>query len=313
MAFLDPTAIARLESMQLRARTIVEGALSGMHRATLHGSSIEFAQHKEYAAGDEIRHLDWKAYGKLDRYYIKQYEQESELSSYLVVDATGSMDYRGDGISKLSYAAYLAGALAYVLIRQRDKVGLVVYGGVEKSGVPRVRYIPPRARATHLHDLLAVLEDLERDGAGGDTDLETALRQVAEYARGRRSQIIVLSDLLDRSDGLGVLTRLRARRHDVALFHLLDPHELELPFAGLTVFESLEQPDNRMLVDPGSVRREYRRQLRAFVDGARETCVNGGVEYRQVRTDRPFEETVLDFLTQRVGAAGDLPEATWNS
>src|SRR5690606_28263976 len=153
--FLDPVTVSRLETLPIKARVIVEGALSGLHRARLHGSSVEFAEHKEYSPGDEIRHIDWKVYGRADRYYVKQYEQESELTCYLVLDATGSMAYRGRGLAKLEYAAYLLGALAYLLIRQRDKVGLLVFGDQTLD-----RYVPPRARPAHLHDILTVLEDV---------------------------------------------------------------------------------------------------------------------------------------------------------
>lgn len=304
MKFLDPAAVARLDTMALRARVIVEGALTGMHRAQLHGSSVEFAEHKEYSPGDEIRHLDWKAYGKLDRYYIKQYEQESELTTYLVLDATGSMAYRGDGVSKLEYASFLLGALAYLLIKQRDPVGLVVFG----HGEPR--YVPPRARATHLHDLLGVLEDVNARGAAGDAPLHGALDRVAELARRRRSLIVLASDLFDRSGGLDVLRRLRARRHDVAVFQTLDAHELALPFEGLTVFESLEQ-ERRLLVDPGAVRKRYRRELTTFLAGVRRACVEGGVDHHLVSTAQPLSKTLVDFLTLRARGAGEV--SAWSS
>ncbi|HYU16498.1 MAG TPA: DUF58 domain-containing protein, partial [Candidatus Acidoferrum sp.] len=160
---LDPLTVSRLETLPVRARVIVEGALSGLHRARLHGSSVEFAEHKEYTPGDEIRHIDWKVYGRADRFYIKQFEQESELSCYLALDSSGSMAYgdRDDGaeLSKLGYAAHLLAALAYLLIRQRDKVGLLVFGDEALD-----RYVPPRARPAHLHDLLAVLEEVIRAG-----------------------------------------------------------------------------------------------------------------------------------------------------
>ncbi len=310
MSFLDPVAIAKLDSMPVRARVVVEGALSGLHRARLHGSSVEFAEHKEYSPGDEIRHIDWKAYGKLDRYYVKQFEQESELTTFLILDATGSMAYRGDGVSKLEYASFLLASLAYLLIRQRDKVGLLVFGGAGGQGV---RYIPPRARATHLHDLLGILEAVNREGAGGDTPIAPVLERVAELARRRRSLLVMASDLFDHSpEPLQVLRRLRARRHDVVLFQTLDPHELALPFSGLTLFEALES-ERRMLADPGAVRGRYKRALREFLGRVRGECVSGGVEHHLVSTAKPVERSLLDFLTARVRGGGvPAGEDAWN-
>jgi uncharacterized protein (DUF58 family) len=292
--FLDPVTVSRLETLPIKARVIVEGALSGLHRARLHGSSVEFAEHKEYSPGDEIRHIDWKVYGRADRYYVKQYEQESELTCYLVLDATGSMAYGGSGLKKLEYAAYLLGALAYLLIRQRDKVGLLVFGDAALD-----RYVPPRARPAHLHDLLTVLEDVTRAGASGDEPAAAALDRLGELSRHRRSLVVLASDLFD-PDGraLGVLRRLRARRHDVTLFQVLDRDELELPFEGLTLFRSLEGP-RELLAEPAAVRREYRKRLTEFLDQVRTECASGGVEHHLVPTDRPLELTLLDFLAGR--------------
>lgn len=307
MRFLDPVAIARLGPMPLKARTVVEGALSGLHRARLHGSSVEFAEHKEYSPGDEIRHIDWKAYGKVDRYYVKQFEQESELTAFLVLDATGSMAYRGDGLAKLEYASYLLASLAYLMIRQRDKVGLLVFGG---GGL---RYVPPRARSSHLHDLLGVFEEVNERGASGGESIGPVLDRVAELARRRRSLVVVASDLFDSSpEPMQVLRRLRARRHDVVLFQTLDPHELRLPFKGLTVFESLED-ERRLLVDPGAIRSKYHKALHKFLASVRRECVTGGVEHHLVSTGQPLEKTLLDFLTMRSAGRLTTAEDEWIS
>ncbi len=303
LGLLDPMTVSRLETLPVRARVIVEGALSGLHRARLHGSSVEFAEHKEYSPGDEIRHIDWKVYGRADRFYVKQFEQESELSCYLALDASGSMDYgdtgrdRKDGLSKLVYAAHLMAALAYLLIRQRDKVGLLVFGDDSLD-----RYVPPRARPAHLHDLLAVLEEVTRVGGRGSEPTHAALDRLGELSRQRRSLLIVASDLFEQPDGhaLGVLRRLRARGHDVALFQILHPHELELPFENLTLFESLED-SRQLLVDPAAIRRQYKRRMAEFLDRVRSECVRGGVEHHLVSTSRPIEQALLEFLTQRAG------------
>jgi uncharacterized protein (DUF58 family) len=303
LGLLDPMTVSRLETLPVRARVIVEGALSGLHRARLHGSSVEFAEHKEYSPGDEIRHIDWKVYGRADRFYVKQFEQESELSCYLALDASGSMDYgdtgrdRKERLSKLVYAAHLMAALAYLLIRQRDKVGLLVFGDDSLD-----RYVPPRARPAHLHDLLAVLEEVTRVGGRGSEPTHAALDRLGELSRQRRSLLVVASDLFEQPDGhaLGVLRRLRARGHDVALFQILHPHELELPFENLTLFESLED-SRQLLVDPAAIRRQYKRRMAEFLDRVRSECVRGGVEHHLVSTSRPIEQALLEFLTQRAG------------
>src|SRR5262249_3157741 len=215
LRYLDAQTLARRQPRALRARRVVEGALSGLHRAPHYGSSVEFAEHKEYSPGDEIRHIDWKAYGKFDRYYVKRFEQETELSAYLLLDSSGSMAYRGAGVSKLEYAAYLAAALTYLMIRQQDRVGLLAFGADDP------RYVPPRAPANRLRDLLMSLEKVAAEGGRGTTLVAPALDRVGELARRRRSLVIVLSDLFDPSqEVVNLLRRLRVMRHDVAVLHV---------------------------------------------------------------------------------------------
>jgi uncharacterized protein (DUF58 family) len=294
MQFVDPAAVAKLGSLPVKARVIVEGALSGLHRARLHGSSVEFAEHKEYSPGDEIRHIDWKAYAKVDRYYVKKFEQESQLTAHLLLDGSGSMDFSGGGLRKLEYASYLLASLAYLLIRQHDRVGLTVFGNRQVDG-----YVPPRGRPRHLHDLLAVIDDVNRRGAGGDEPATAALERVAELSQRRRSLIAIASDLFEpERRALAILRRLRAQRHDVVLFHVLDPWELELPYEGMTLFESLED-ERKLLVNPAAIRREYKRRMDEFLTATRGDCVSGGVEYHLVSTARPLDQTLLDFLTAR--------------
>lgn len=293
MRFLDPTALAKVGPLPLKARTIVEGALSGLHRSPHHGSSVEFAEHKEYSPGDEIRHIDWKAYGRIDRYYVKRFEKETELTAYLLLDRSGSMDYRGDGLSKLEYAAYLVASLAYLLHRQQDRVGLLAFGGGEPT------FVPPRSRSTHLHDLLSVIEKAVEQGGRGPTELARALDRIAERARRRRSLVVVVSDLFDPSpEATTLLRRLRALRHDVSVLQVLDRDELEFPFDGVTLFESLED-ERRILTDARAARGAYLRELRAFLDRTRRALTEADVEYQLVPTTRPLERTLLDFLTGR--------------
>lgn len=192
MEGIDPAQLARFGSLPIKARVIVEGALSGLHRASVHGSSVEFAEHKEYSPGDELRHVDWKAYAKGDRYYVKQYEQESQLTVFLVLDASGSMQFGGGGIPKLEYAGLALAALAYLVVQQQDKVGLVACGDRAVETL-----VPPRGRTSHLHDLLAVLEQVMTRGGAGDESPAHALGRIAELTRRRRALIVLASDLFD--------------------------------------------------------------------------------------------------------------------
>lgn len=292
---IDPAQLQRLGSLPIKARVIVEGALSGLHRASVHGSSVEFAQHKEYTPGDELRHVDWKAYGKLDRYYVKQFEQESQLTVYLVLDASASMAFAGGGaMSKLEYAGLLLAALGYLTISQQDKVGLLACGdrAIET-------HVPPRARTTHLHDLLAVLDTVLGKGGTGDEGPAGALRRIAELTRRRRALIVLASDLFDDDGGtLAVAAQLRAQRHDVSVVHVLDPHERTFPYDGLTQFEALESP-RRMLVNPAAIRREYLERMEAFLARCRTQLAAAGVDYHLVSTDRPLEDTLLDLIAAR--------------
>ncbi len=291
---LDPELLARLGSLPVRARVIVESALSGQHRARLHGSSVEFAEHKEYSPGDEIRHSDWKALGKLDRYSVKQYEQESQLTAYLVLDGSGSMRFGGVGPSKIEYAAQALGSLAYLVSQQQDKVGLLVVG-------PRAGelHVPPRAKGTHLADLLGVLDQAIADRDPGDASPAHAIDRIGELARRRRALVVLASDLFDSDDlTLGALRRLRAQHHDVVVLHVLAPEELTLPYEGLTMFEALEG-DHQMLANPTAIRGEYLAKMTAFLDRVRAELGTAGVDYHLTPTDRPLDATLQAVLATR--------------
>jgi uncharacterized protein (DUF58 family) len=291
---IDPAQLARLGSLAIKARVIVEGALSGMHRAAVHGSSVEFAEHKEYTVGDELRHVDWKAYAKLDRYYVKQFEQESQLTVYLVLDASASMTFAGGSIAKIEYAGLCLAALAYLVIQQQDKVGLVTCGDKRIETL-----VPPRARTNHLHDLLSVLDGVITRGGVGDESPAAALGRIAELSRRRRALIVLASDLFDTDDAtLTALATLRAQRHDVSVLHILDPHEQTFPYDGLTQFESLEN-EHKVLVNPNAVRRDYLARMTAFLTRCRTTLADAGVDYHFVSSDRPLELTLLDLLVTR--------------
>lgn len=291
---IDPAQLARLGSLPIKARVIVEGALSGMHRAAVHGSSVEFAEHKEYSPGDELRHVDWKAYAKQDRLYVKQFEQESQLTTYLVLDASASMRFAGGGISKLEYAGLCLAALAYLVSLQGDKFGLLACGDRKIETL-----VPPRARTTHLHDLLGVLEGVMAKGGVGDESPAEALTKIAELSRRRKALVIVASDLFDTDDKtLGALSALRAQRHDISVLHTLDPHELTFPYDGLTQFESLEN-DHKMLVNPNAIKKEYQARMDEFLARCRGSTTAAGIDYHLVPTDRGLERTLLELLVVR--------------
>jgi uncharacterized protein (DUF58 family) len=288
---LDPALLARLEGCHLGARRVVEGVLSGHHRSPLRGSSIEFAEHKEYTPGDEIKHIDWKAYGKFDKFYVKQFEEETNLRGYLILDRSASMGYRSGALSKLDYGARLAATLGYLLLRQQDGAGLITVN--DEVGT----WVPPRSTGAHLQNLLAVLESVRPQGK---TALGAALRFVSEMAR-RRSLIFLISDLFDPDPAVpDLLKQLRSRRNEVVVFHLLDRDELEFPFEDLTIFESMED-EVRLLADPPAVRPAYRQELRLFLERYERHARESDLEYRLVDTSRPLVGALLDFLQHRQG------------
>ena len=291
---MDPSQLARLASLPIKARVIVEGALSGMHRASVHGSSVEFAEHKEYSPGDELRHVDWKAYAKLDRYYVKQYEQESQLTVYLVLDASASMKFAGGGMAKLEYAGLLLAGIAYLVVQQQDKIGLVACGDRSVDVT-----VPPRARTSHLHDLLNVLDQVMQKGGAGDESPAAALERIAELARRKRALIVVATDLFDPDDEVvKLLCTLRAQHHDVSVLHVLDPHERTFPYDGLTEFHALES-QSRLLVNPQAIKRDYLERMDAFLGNCAVTLAKAGVDYHLASTDRPLDEALLELLVAR--------------
>jgi uncharacterized protein (DUF58 family) len=318
-SLLDPRVLARLATLQLRARRVVEGVLTGLHKSPLRGQAVEFAEHKEYAPGDEIRHIDWRAYARVDKYQVKKYELETNLRAYLILDASASMAYGQGRPSKLEYGKMLAASLAYLLTRQQDQAGLVIAGAPAAASAaseltpPQVdpderdaklpsairRYLPPRASQSHLNGLLNILE---ATGPGGETDLAGAIDFVAEKAQ-RRAAVFVMSDLFDPSPkALASLARLRRRRCEVAVFHLLDPDELEFPFEDPTEFLALEG-DARIEANPATIRAGYLDEMQRFLSATRRQLRDADVEYALARTDDPLDRVLLTFLAARRAAA----------
>jgi uncharacterized protein (DUF58 family) len=286
----DPTSLSRYGRLALIARGLVEGFLTGAHKSPYKGYSVEFAEHRQYYPGDEIRHIDWRAFGKTDRYYIKEYEEETNLRAHLLVDASGSMAYKGKSLSKFEYAQYVAASLAYLMLHQRDAVGLALHD-------TRIRkIIPPRASSKHL---LQVLHTLEETQPGGETDLAPLWHQLAGQFS-RRGLVVVLSDCFDNVPALlKAMQHFRYQRHEVLLFHILAPEEIEFPFKNWTQFRNLESANHRLLVDPAWLRTEYRKNFETFCTQLRESCGRAMVDYHMMRTDQPVERALGIYLSRR--------------
>ncbi len=290
--YLDPAVLDELGTMQVKARTLVEGILAGLHRSPHHGGSVEFAEYVEYSPGHEIRHIDWKVYAKSDKYYVKQYEDETNLRAYMVIDGSGSMNFKSEDapVSKLDYVSYVAAALSHLLLRQGDAVGALSFNADER------RFLPASARRSHLDDIFYLLDN--QPGAGA-TDLEDALRTIAERAS-RRSVVFLFSDFLDAdSEALTLLKVLRHRRLDVAAFHVVDPAEVTLPYEGMMLFEGLEG-EGELLVDADDLRETYLRRIREHMDQVQKHCEVANVEYFRFPTTQPIEQTCLTFLRGRL-------------
>jgi uncharacterized protein (DUF58 family) len=286
----DPTSLAKYGRLALVARTLVEGFLTGVHKSPYKGFSVEFAEHRQYYPGDEIRHIDWRAYGKTDRYYIKEYEEETNLKAHLLVDASGSMAYKGAHASKFEYAQYIAASLAYLMLHQRDAVGLATHDTKLR------KLIAPRATSKHL---LQVLNTLQETKPGGETALAPLWHQLAEQFT-RRGLIVVLSDCFDQVPALlRALRHFRHKRHEVLLFHILAPEEVEFPFKRWTQFRNLEVSGHRLLVDPQRLRKEYRQNFDAFCKELRDSAGKAQVDYHLVRTDEPVDRALGIYLTRR--------------
>src|SRR5438067_529937 len=288
--FLHPETIARISRLDLRARHVVEGFISGMHRSPFFGHSVEFIQHREYVPGDDLRHLDWKVWSKTDRYYVKQYEEETNLRSTLVVDVSESMHYGRGALNKYNYGCTIAACLGYLLLRQQDSVGLITFD----SDVRQV--LPARSQQTHMD---AIVKAMDTSRPRQKTDLEKILRRVAETI-GSRGLIVVVSDLLaDREPLFRGLEMLRHRRHDVLVFHVMDDDELTFPFAGTTRFEGMEELPN-LLCDPRALRDGYMEALEEYLVEVRRGCTRLGIDYQLIRTGDYLDAVLSKFLHHRI-------------
>lgn len=289
--FLHPEAIRRIARMEIRARHIVEGFLSGMHRSPYFGQSIEFLQHREYAWGDDMRHVDWKVWAKQDRIYVKQYEEETNLRSTLLVDVSGSMRYGSGPLNKFEYAATVAVSLAYLLLRQQDAVGCVSFDEAIR------RTVPTRSKRNHLSSVIRALEVAD---PSEKTDMFRVLNHVAETYP-RRGMVVLISDLLVERPGLFKgLRLLRQRGHDVLVFHVMDGDELDFPFSGPTRFDGLELPE-QISCNPRALREGYLKALNEYLDEVRRGCARHTIDYALIRTSDPLDAALAAYLSNRLG------------
>jgi uncharacterized protein (DUF58 family) len=288
--YLDPEALSRLKNLTLAARLVVEGYFAGMHRSPNKGFSIEFAEHREYTPGVDPRHIDWRVYGRNDKLYVKQYEEETSLRCYLLLDKSASMGYQhGRTMTKLAYGSYLAASLAYLMTFQHDAVGLITYD----SGVRD--QVPPRQGPAHLRLLM---EKLERTEPGGETSLSATFHQLAESIK-RRALVVVISDLFDDADKLvEALKHFRHKKHEVVVFQTLDPAEVHFPFDDVTRIEDLETR-REVVSDPRAFRKAYLEELAKFLDAVRSGCQAAQIDYALAETDQPFDRFLGTYLARR--------------
>jgi uncharacterized protein (DUF58 family) len=289
--FLHPEAIKRIARLDLQARHIVEGFLAGMHRSPYFGQSVEFLQHREYSHGDDLRKIDWKVWAKQDRYYVKQYEEDTNLRATLLVDVSHSMQYGRGPMNKYEYACTSAVSLAYLLLRQQDAVGCLAFDeGVRAT-------VGMRTKRSHLN---AIIQSLSVSRPQKKTDLQQILRNAAELFP-HRGMMILISDLLVERPGLiKGLKLMRQRGHDVLVLHIMDDDELDFPFSGPTRFDGLELPQH-VSCNPRALREGYLAALNLYLEEIRRACTQNEVDYRLVRTSEPLDAVLAHFISNRMG------------
>ena len=287
--FIHPQALMSIRNMELRARVVVEGFWNGLHRSPFHGFSVEFTEYRQYVAGDDTRFVDWRLVGRTDRYYIKKFEDETNLRCFFLVDQSRSMSYGSDGYTKAEYAATLAATLGYFLEMQSDAIGLITFADTLRD------YLPARHRPGHLRQFMLTLE---KQTTGANTNLETPLRRVSELVQ-KRGLMVLISDFLAPLDTLEKnLRQLRAWGHEMALFQTLDRTEIDLKFEKASLFRDVES-ERELYIDPNFARRNYLDRLRAHNDELHRICRTEGVSFHLAPTDRPLEQALMEFLLDR--------------
>lgn len=293
-SYLRPDIIRQVQRFDLKAKFLMEGFLSGLHGSPFKGFSVEFSEHRKYVRGDDVRTIDWKLWSRTNRYYVKQYEAETNLTGTMVVDVSASMGYAGkpNSLTKLEYATYLAAAMSYLMVHQQDPVGLITCG--EKIG----GYLKPKSKPSHLLSILRILSETK---PAGRTKLAENLHQIAEMID-HRGMVMIFSDLLDDAGEdrvLDGLAHLRYRGHDVILFQIFDAAEAQFPFTELMKFEDIEDTDITLTADPLSIRQAYLQELKAFLDRYRDECVKRRIDFVPVDTSATFDKALMAYLQLR--------------
>ncbi|MBD3403254.1 DUF58 domain-containing protein [candidate division GN15 bacterium] len=288
--YLQPETVSKLKGMELKARMVVEGFIAGLHKSPYHGFSVEFAEHRQYMPGDDIRGLDWKVFAKTDRYYIKQYEEETNLKGYLLLDCSRSMAYQSGGlVTKHDYAGMLSGALSYMMLRQRDAVGLVTFD--EKIR----RYIPPRSKSGHMH---VMLNEIATSQPSQTTNIGNALHEMADRIK-RRGLVVIMSDLLDDIETIvSGLKHFRYNKHEVVVFHILDPRERDFAFGGEAVFKDMETGEELTTL-PFQIKKDFAKQVESFADQISSACRQANIDYHPIDTAMSFDKALYAFLSKR--------------
>ena len=286
----DPTALAKYGRLELVARLVVEGFIIGQHKSPYKGASVEFVEHRQYYPGDEIRHIDWRAYGKTGKYYIKEFEDETNLRCYMLVDASGSMGYGQSTLSKFEYARVFAASLGHLLLSQRDSVGLHTFDSEMRDRVD------PSSSPTNFKRLLDILENTE---VGGETSLSSVVERIAPALK-RRSLVCLFSDCFDQIDALSnLMQKLRHANHEVVLFQVVAPEEEDFPFSHPTQFRNLERAGHHLLTDPHKLRKHYLEQYEAFCESIAKVCGSSAVDHVKIVTNQPYHEALGKWLDSR--------------
>ena len=288
--FLDPSVISKISSLELRARLIVEGFLLGLHKSPYHGFSIEFSQHRPYMQGDSPKDIDWKVYGKSDRFYVKQYEEETNLKSYILLDVSKSMTYASSGrISKLEYASQLAASLSYLMLKQKDAVSLSIYADQIK------KYLPPNSSRIYLKEIISVLAKIIPET---ETNTSFCLNQISDKIT-KRGLVVIISDLFDDpAKVISAVKKFRFYKNEVIVFQLLDPAERNFSFQKDAIFKDLETGEE-ITTQPYQIQKSYRDAMETFLNKIKSECLRNGVEYNLIDTSTPFDKALFTYLQKR--------------
>ena len=288
--YLDPSIIPKINSLELRARLVVEGFMVGLHKSPYHGFSVEFTQHRPYMQGDSLKDVDWKVYGKTEKYFIKQYEEETNLKSYILLDISRSMDFvSGESVSKLEYASTLAAALSYMMIKQQDAVGLTLYSN------KIIQHLQPKAARPYLQEILKTLSSA---APSETTNTAVCLNSVAEKIK-RRGLVIVISDLFDNVRSIiSALKHFSYNKNEVIVFQILDPIERSFAFGRDAIFRDMET-EEEMTTQPYQIQKAYKLAMEEFITSIKRECLNSNIDYNLIETTEPFDKALLSYIQKR--------------